>query len=226
MKLCADYPRGQQASPTGKRRGLTLVETMIATTLMATVVVGGLLSANYVGLRESQLVQSKAGASDTSRRTVNGLLTDIRLAKGYNIGNAAGTNFTACSSDTAQQGTAVILYPVLNTTNQAVDTSQYILYYFDLTDATNNDAWLWRVFNVNGSPVAFTVVASNLINTLYFTSENFQGITQTNRTYKGVVHATLQFCEFEYPLTKVGSNYLYDYYRIDCRATPHLPDGP
>jgi hypothetical protein len=205
---------------------MSLVETMIATSLMATVVIGGLLSANYIGLRESQLVQSKAGASDTSRRMVNGLLTDIRLAKGFNIGNAAGTNFTACNPDTAQTGTAVMLYPVVNTTNQAVDTSQYILYYFDLRDATNNDGWLWRVYNVSGAAVATTVVASNLINSLNFKSEDFRGITQTNRTYKGVIHATLQFCEFQYPLTKVGSNYLYDYYRIDCRATPHLPDGP
>jgi hypothetical protein len=71
-----------------------------------------------------------------------------------------------------------------------------------------------------------TVVASNLINSLYFTSESFNGTNQCLATYKSVIHTTLQFCEFVYPLTRVGSNYMFDYYRIDCRATPHLPDGP
>jgi hypothetical protein len=66
---------------------------------------------------------------------------------------------------------------------------------------------------------------SNLINTLYFTSEDYYGRTQSVRTFKGVVHATLQFSLFLYPLTQVGSNQMYEYYRIDCRATPHIPDG-
>lgn len=208
-----------------RQQGMTLVEAMVSATLMI-LVVGGLLSANFTGMRQDQLVESMAGANDTSRKAINTMLSDIRLAKGYSLGAVSGTNFTSCGLNVAQQGPALMLYPVVNSTNQAVDTSQYILYNFDLSDTANSDGILWRTYNVSGTPVSTAVVASNLINSMNFASEDYTGLTQTNRTYKGIIHTTLQFCEFQYPLTRVGSNCLYQYYRIDCRATPHLPDGP
>jgi hypothetical protein len=209
-----------------RRHGMTFVEVMVASTLMV-LVIGGLMSAHLVGLKQDQLIQSMAGADDTSRNAVNLMLEDIRLAKGYNIGSfSTSSGFTACANGAAQQGTAVLLYPILNSANQAVDTSKSVLYYFDLSDSANNDGRLWRTSNVPGDAMSGIIIASNLINTLYFTSETFQGAVQTSTTYKGVVHTTLQFCEYQYPLTKVGSNYLYQYYGMDCRATPHLPDGP
>jgi Tfp pilus assembly protein PilW len=225
MKLFGTDKRATPSKAARHLRGMTLVEIMIATTLMTVVVVGAVMGANLLGLREDQLVESKAGASDTSRKTVSALLSDIRSAKGYYIGTFSGNTFSNCAVNTPQQGPAVILYPVLNSTNQAVDTSQYIVYYFDLTYTNVNNGQLLRYNNVGG-PGTASVVASNLINTLYFTSEDYMGNTQSVRTYKGVIHATLQFCQFLYPLTAVGSNCLYDAYRIDCRATPHLPDGP
>jgi hypothetical protein len=195
---------------------------MIATTLMGIVMIG-ILSSNYLGLRENQLMGSKAGASDSSRFAVNDLLQDIRAAKGYQIGSVSGTNIFTAITNGNQQGQALILYPILISTNESIDTTKYILYYYDLSDSANSDGRLWRYVSTNQ---ATSVIASNLINTLYFTSEDYSGATQTVRTYKGVIHTTLQFCQFQYPLTTVGSNSLYDYYRIDCRATPHLPDGP
>lgn len=201
---------------------MTLVEVMIATTLMGIVMIG-ILSSNYLGLRENQLMGSKAGASDSSRFAINDLLQDIRAAKGYQIGSVSGTNIFTAITNGNQQGQALILYPILISTNESIDTTKYILYYYDLSDSANSDGRLWRYISTNQ---ATSVIASNLINTLYFTSEDYSGATQTVRTYKGVIHTTLQFCQFQYPLTTVGSNSLYDYYRIDCRATPHLPDGP
>lgn len=200
---------------------------MIATSLMLLVVVFGVLSANYIGMREDQLIESEAGASDTSRVVINQLLQDIRLAKGYVIGNAtSGTDFTPVADGQAQQGTGLMLYPIVNAANQTIETTNYILYYFDLSNTSQNDGHLVCYINTNGVTTTSTIIASNLINSYTFASEDYSNIVQTDRTYKGTIHATLQFCEFQYPLTKVGSNYLYDYYRIDCRATPHLPDGP
>jgi type II secretory pathway pseudopilin PulG len=207
-----------------RRSGMTLVEVMIASTLMI-VIIGGLMASNFVGLRENQLMQSKAGANDSSRYAINQLLQDIRAAKGYDIGSAcSGTNFTVITNGN-YQGPALRLYTAILTTNQNIDTSQYIIYNFDTTQIANNNGMLWRTTPSNGVPVT-TLVTSNLINTLWFTSENYQGSTQTVKTYKGVVHTTLQFSQFLYPVTPVGSNSLFNYYRIDCRATPHLPDGP
>ncbi len=226
MKLLWHNQRANGRALTRRQGGMTLVEVMIATTLMVTIVIGGLLSVNYLGMQEDQLIESMAGANDTSREAVNTLLQDIRLAKGYNIGNYASATFTALTNEVRQVGNSVILYPVVNSTNQAVDTSQSIVYYFDTSDSVNNDARLWRSSSVAGSTEPATTIASNLINTLQFDSEDYTGNVQTNRSYKGVIHTTLQFCEFQYPLTKVGTNQIYQHYQIDCRATPHLPDGP
>jgi hypothetical protein len=133
----------------------------------------------------------------------------------------SGTNFIAITNGNFQ-GPAIKLFVAAISTNQVIDATQYILYWFDTTAAASGNGMLYRQNSTNGTA---KVVVSNLVNTLYFTSENYLGATQTVRTYKGVIHATLQFTQFQYPLTAVGTNGLFDSYRIDCRATPHIPDG-
>ena len=210
------------SSHSNLRGGFTLIEMLLVVGLMM-FIVAGVLSAQFFGMREEELMESKAGANDTSRHGVSLMLTDIRGAKGYDIGTwTSGTNFSPTTTGNLQAN-AVRLYTAVITSNQAVNMSSYTLYYFDLSQVANNDGLLWRLTSTAQTP---TVVASNLINTLYFTSEDYMGNTQTVRTYKGVIHATLQFCQFQYPQTPIGTNGLFDYYRIDCRATPHLPDGP
>src|SRR5579863_1035718 len=120
MKLYSTDKGATAFQATARQRGMTLVEVMIASTLMIVIVLGAVLASNFLGLREDQLIESKAGASDTSRKTVNALLSDIRSAKGYYIGTYSGTTFSNCPANTPQQGTAVILYPLLNATNAAV----------------------------------------------------------------------------------------------------------
>lgn len=203
-----------------RRLGMTFIEMMFTFLLMG-VVIAGVLSANFLGLRESRLMESKAGASDAARRNVNQMLYDIRAAKGFDIGTMSGTNFTAITSGTFQ-GVGLKLYTVAVSSNQVVDGNRYTLYWFDPSQTNNSNGMLWRLNNTNGVPV---IILSNLINTLYFTSEDYLGNTQAVRTYKGVIHATLQFSQFQYPLTPIGTNGLFDYYRIECRATPHIPDG-
>jgi hypothetical protein len=203
---------------------MTLVEIMIAMSLML-VVMGALVAANLIGFQENQYLVAKAGATNTSRNAVNRMLNDIRMAKGFAIGSISGTNFTSFSaiSSGLYQGTALQLYPILVSTNDSIDYTKYILYSFDLSQTNVSNGRLWRYVSTNQ---VSSVVASNLINTLFFSSESYSGTNQYLPTYKNVIHTTLQFCEFVYPVTMVGSNQLFEYYRIDCRATPHLPDGP
>jgi hypothetical protein len=201
---------------------MTLVEIMIASTLML-MVFAGLFAAHFLGLREDQLMESKAGASDSSRYAINQMMQDIRASKGYDIGSYFdGTSVFTAITNGNLQGPDLRLYSSIISSNQMINTNQYIVYYFDSSQAAAGNGMLWRY----GPGGVTTLVTSNLINTLWFTSENYLGSTQTSRTYKGVVHTTLQFTKFLYPLTQVGSNCLYTYYRIDCRVTPHLPDGP
>ncbi|HEY4416347.1 MAG TPA: prepilin-type N-terminal cleavage/methylation domain-containing protein [Verrucomicrobiae bacterium] len=217
-------PNGSNPSRFSGRRqsGMTLPEVMISSAIMV-LAIAAMISANMMGFKENQLMTSKSGASDTSRYAVNTLLQDIRLAKGYQIGNIDSTNAFIQITNGLLQGTAIQLFPIIISSNQTIDITKYILYYFDLSDTNNNNGKLWRYTSTNQ---VSSILASNLINSMYFSSEDYSGTVQSSRTYKGVIHTTLQFCEFQFPLTKVGPTYLFNYYRIDCRATPHLPDGP
>ena len=215
------HPPQSLGTATSKRRkaGMTLVEIMFASALMVVVIVA-LMSANLMGMREDQWVQSKGGASDSTRKILNQLPMDIKSSKMWFLGNMSGTNFAM--STNSSQGTAIQL---CETTNG----SSYILYYFDLSNSNNNDGHLVRISTNAATPV---VIASNLVNWLgngyVFVCEDYNGNPATNwgisRTYKDVIHTTLQFCQFQYPLTQVGSNGLYDYYKIEFKATPHLPE--
>ena len=223
MKLFVAHP-GRVQLPARPSQGWTLVEAVIATTLMTTCVIGGLLAANMMGLRYERLLESKAGASDSARRNIGQLRNDIYSAKGWQIGTCAsdGSGFTAVTNGAWQQGNALIIYPLIINTNQIVDLSQYLLYYFDSSDIANNNGVLRYLNTMTG---ASQISVSNLINPLYFTGEKFDGTTQHVRTYKSVIHATFQYAQFQYPLTQVGPNAHFNSYRIDLRATPHLPDG-
>lgn len=196
----------------------TLIEVMFSSAILVFVILA-LLTAHLMGLRLGQLVESKAGASDSSRKALNQLPADIRAAKRWNIGNlSSASNFTGLANGAAQQGTALQLFPTTNF------STPYILYYFDLSDTNNSNGRLMRTVNTNWNPV---VLASNLISSLYFKAEFYDGSPATNAggvAYKNVIHTTLDFKQFQYPLTQVGSNQLFDFYRIDFRATPHLPE--
>ena len=217
MRIFRNQVDNRTPRQTRAAAGFTLVEMMFSVGIL-TLVVMAMLASNLLGMREDQLVESKCGASDTSRRTLQQLPTDIRSSKMWNLGSISGTNFTANLDGAPQQGAALQLCLTTN-------GSQYILYYFDTTYSSNSNGRLFRTSNTNWNPV---IMASNLINTLYFTAENYNGVIQTNdgtsKSYKNVVHTILQFCQFQYPLTQVGTNGLYNYYRIDFRATPHLPE--
>ena len=207
-------PSARAATPT--RQAFTLVELMISMSIfsMATL---GLISLHLFGQRHDQLVQSKLGSSDQSRRTLDKLTDDIRAAKIWRIGNGSFAPFTAIANGTAQQGNAVKLY--LTTA-----TNAYIVYYFD-TAAQK----LYRQHS--GSPLpAPTLIASGLTNvtanSMSFRAENYRGVTQTDLTHKGVVNVMLEFAQYQYPLTQVGPGLRYDYYKLEFKVTPHVPDGP
>ncbi|HEV2691509.1 MAG TPA: hypothetical protein VG347_01295 [Verrucomicrobiae bacterium] len=199
--------------------GHTLLEMMFVMGILVTVVMA-LMAAHLMGMREQQWVESKSGASDTSRRLLNQLPVDIRSSKMWFVGSMSGSTFTIITN--SSQGSALMLY---DTTNG----SGYVAYYFDLSGAGNSDGHLLRFTSTSTNPV---IVASNLVNWLgggyTFNVEDYNGSAATNdansKSYKCIIHINLQFCQFEYPLTQVGTNGLYDYYKIEFKVTPHLPE--
>ncbi len=196
-------------------QAFTLVEVMVSMGIFSLATLG-LITLHFFGQRHDQLVQSKLGASDQSRRAFDRLTEDIRAAKIFSIGNGSFSNFTEIALGTAQQGNAMRLQL---TTNNSI----YMVYYFD-----TGERKLYRQHS--GSPLpARTLIASGLTNvtanSMSFRAENYRGDIQTDRTHKGVVGVLLEFAEYQYPLTQVGPGLRYDYYKMQFKVTPHCPDG-
>lgn len=194
---------------------MTLVETMVAMTVFTLAMMGAMYSHLY-GLKQDELVQSKLGASDESRYGWSLLCRDIRQAKGWFIGNGSGNTFTAVPVNSLQKGNALKLYPT-TTTNFVINTNVYIVYYFN----TNTCRLLRRTDNVNSE-----VIASDLTNNMYFQAEDYRGTPLSVQTYRATIHTFMEIAQYQYPLTRIGPGYFYDYYKMEFRVTSHTPDGP
>jgi len=54
-----------------------------------------------------------------------------------------------------------------------------------------------------------------------FIAEDYLGNILSTLRYKYVIHVTLEFCQYQYPLTKVGAGYYYDDYKMEFRVASH-----
>ena len=190
--------------------GMTLSEVMIATAIFSLTVVG-FVYCQLFGMRQDQWVNSKIGSAELARLSFNDLATDIRAAKIWQIGNGDLDTFVGIPIGSNQQGNALKL-------SMTIDTNQYYVYYFD-TNAC-------KLFRGHSGGATATCIAAYLTNTMYFRAENHRGVPQTDLNHKGVINVAMQFCQYQYPITKVGPGNFYDYYRMELRLTPHVPDGP
>jgi hypothetical protein len=190
-------------------KAMTLLEILIAMGLFSLVLIA-VLSAQMFGMLQDQLVNSKLGASDQSRRAFNKMTGEIRSAKIWMIGNGDDASFKPIVNGQQQQGNAI---QVSHTT----DTNSYVRYYFE-----TNSQELRRVqCGVEGH----SVIAQYLTNNMYFRAEDYLGNIKTDLSYKYVIRITMEFCQYQYPLTKVGPGNYYDYYKLEFKVTPHCPDG-
>jgi type II secretory pathway pseudopilin PulG len=194
-------------------RGTTLVEMMLAMAMFG-MMLGALLFALIFGMKQDQLAQSKLGASDESRRSFERVARDIRSANSHSIGSYSGGTFTQSPLGTNQAGNALRIFLTAN-------TNYNIVYYFD-TSGTNGT---WTLKRIHTGDTAPTVIASNLQNSATFSAEDYAGNTQPFSLDREVIHFMLDFCEYQYPRTLVGSHYYYDRYVVDFRATAHVPGG-
>lgn len=201
---------------TGNRRcsGLTLVETMVTMTV-GMLMLAGLITTMVFIMRQDQLVESKLGANDQSRRAFDQMTMDIRKSKIFNVGEGNQTTFVADASGTAQDGNALKLH-------FSTDTNNYVVYYFTTSTVSGvTSVSLRRRTNTS----SYTVVAGDLTNGPTFREEDHLGQLRTNALYKYVIRVKLEFRQYQYPLTQVGPGFLYDYYKLEFRVSPHCPDG-
>jgi Tfp pilus assembly protein PilW len=202
-------------------RAFTLAEMMVAMFIFVFMVLG-VLYVWMFGMRFDQLTCSKLGASDKSRMSFDQLTHDIRAAKWWKVGNGSGTNFTVCGNATNQIGNALKLSSSADTNSPA-----YVIYWFDTTACQ-----LCRLSN--GLP-AIQIMAQSLTNTgtlgngttntsMTFYAEKYDGTRAMDWQYKYAIVTTMEFCQYQYPLTRVGPGYYYDYYRIQLKAASHCPN--
>jgi prepilin-type N-terminal cleavage/methylation domain-containing protein len=214
MKPFAPQTRTLPPASARRRRAMTLTE-MLMTMGIFSLVVLGLVYVQMFIMKYDEMTLSQVGASEMSRMSFNEMANDIRTSWTWSVGTGNQTSFTPVPNSSPQQGNALLLSATQNTNN-------YVLYYFatNITPTITNFE-LCRITNGMAAP---TIIAQNLTNNFHtnqFTAEDYLGNMLTTYRYKYVIHVTLEFCQFQYPLTIVGPGYYYDDYKMDFRVASH-----
>jgi hypothetical protein len=184
------------------RRAFTLPE-MVITASLGVMIMGGILTLQLVGTRMFQITQTKLGGNDDARSAIAKLTADVRSAKIVKVGSGTLSTFTECAVNQTQSGNAIQVYPTSNTNN-------FVRYF------RNTDNRLHRTTNGSASDL---ILANFVTNTTVFTAENYKGQVLTNNENNRVIALTLQFYQIQYPVVKIGSNQLYDFYQVRTKIT-------
>ena len=193
---------------------MTLVEIMVAMSIFSFLVLGLVYMQMFI-MKYDQLTSSQLGATEMSRMSFNDLVSDIRSSTVWAVGTGNLTNFTPVPNSTPQEGNALQISASQNTNN-------YVRYFF-FTNVTPTETNFMLCRMTNGM-ASYKVIAKNLTNNYYtnmFVAEDYLGNMQTTLRYKYVIHTTLEFCQFQYPLTIIGPGYHFDDYKMEFRVASH-----
>lgn len=212
---------------------MTLTEMMVNMVIF-TLTLAGLLSVNFFGEQQDEYVNSELGASDNAREAFNLMLDEIRSGKNIQIGTGSYTNFTPIGNG-AQQGDTI---QIMESTNVGWTNYYYFTSNTPAGENPSNNYWLMRAA-ISGPTTNLNVVARNLYdvtnqwqtNTLNFSALAFNGTSwvvltndpTTASTHNFIVNILLQFYEYQYPLTQVGSNDVFQYYGVNLQAERRDP---
>jgi len=193
---------------------MTLAEMLVAMGIFSFVVLGMVYMQMFI-MKYDQMTTSQLGASEMSRMSFDDLVNDIRTAWTWAVGTGNQTNFTPVGNSVPQEGNALQLSSTQN-------TNFFVRYYFITNEtSTLTNFMLCRMTNGMSS---YTIIAQNLTNNFYtnmFIAEDYLGNILSTLRYKYVIHVTLEFCQYQYPLTKVGAGYYYDDYKMEFRVASH-----
>lgn len=228
------------------QRAMTLPEMMV-NLLLFSIAVLALVTVNLFGLFQDELVNSSLGASDEARVNFNQMLDEIRSGKNVQIGSGNYTNFVPITNNGAlQQGDTIQIIPTTNLsyyiyyyfvanapTNPCWLCRAMVSNGLNSSGAVTNSVLIQTnimaqyLTNMNITNVG--LIITNLVtNSMLFSAVAFNGTTfavmtndpTTYSTHNYLVNVLLQFYQYQYPLTKVGSgsNYLYNYYQLELAA--------
>ena len=191
------------------RRGFTLAEMLVASTIFLVIIVAAMLSVQLYGLRVYNLAITKVKATTSGRETINDIRDRVRTAQSVLIGNYTNNTFTAIASGTSQMGNALQIYPATNT------AAANALVFFQ--DPVNTN------LSLASNGVVISVEANFVTNYNCFQAQDYQGNTLTNMTQNNpVIDVTLMFSQIAfaagYNTSPVGYD-AYDYYRLHTRMS-------
>jgi prepilin-type N-terminal cleavage/methylation domain-containing protein len=212
-------------------RAFTLVEMMVSIAVFSLVVLVTVAMQVYAA-RVYTLAATKLTATEDARKTMNDIRDQVRSARlvyvgnyVYNTGNPP-SDFSPMTNGDLQEGNALMIYP--NTS-----TNSFTLVYLQPGYKSNN----FSAFGSNGGPlgtnslllVTFTNgglqvsndIADFVTNQIVFDAENFEGSMLSSNQNNYVIHLTLNFSQWEYPIAYIGSNSFnaYDYYQLNTVMT-------
>jgi len=192
------HSRCNEATRRSGELAFTLPELMVAVAILI-LLVGAMVTANLFGLRMFQIEENKLTASGEAQKIVGVLTDEIHCCDTFQIGTVTNGTFTGLPLNTAQTGTALIIYPTTNTTN-------FVVYYVN-----TNDHKFRRTTSVAGSTKILAQSVTNMAS--LFRAQDYSGNLLSNSQDNTVLHLKLEF----YQATRYGVP--PDYYKLETSAT-------
>jgi prepilin-type N-terminal cleavage/methylation domain-containing protein len=201
------YPQVKRPSPRLRpmtAAGFTLVELMIASTILVSIV-GAMVSVQIFGLRVCTLAETKLIATTSSRETLNSVRDQIRSSQQDYVGIYSNSTFIRITNGLPQVGNALQIFTTTNSSS-----TNFIVFYQD--PSTN------LIYSVDSTGNR-DLLASYVTNYYCFQAEDYQGNIITNYQNNPVITMVMDFSQWEYPIGYVGGSgaNAYDYYYLRTR---------
>jgi len=214
-----------QSSPRRARTaGFTLVEIYIVSAIFL-VLVGAMIALQIFGLQVYTLAATKLTATAGGRKALNEIRDAVREAKLVDVGiySSRSTTFNSIGNGTNQIGNALLIF-----TNSSAITGT--LYFQDQASSSllrvtmTSGSYSTNGYLYTGTPVGLATNIPFVTNYFVFDQEDYLGNIQTNNVNNRVIHMTLQFSQWEYPVAGVGNGAMYDYYELHTKVTRRAID--
>jgi prepilin-type N-terminal cleavage/methylation domain-containing protein len=228
MKLLSDKYHGLMPK---LARGISLVEMMVAIAIFSLVILSTVAMQIYAA-RVYTLAATKLSATEEARTAMNDVRDQVRGARLVYVGDYVYTtgnppdDFHAMTNGDLQQGNALMIYPTTTTNCFTLVYLQPGYKTNNFTSFANNGAplgtnSLLMVTYTNGALVLSNDVADFITNQIVFDAENFEGAILSSNQNNYIIHLTLNFSQWEYPIAYIGSNSFnaYDYYQLNTLMT-------
>jgi prepilin-type N-terminal cleavage/methylation domain-containing protein len=227
MKLFSNHFVGRSPAAAA----FTLVEMMVAVAVFSLVILMTVAMQVYA-MRVYTLAATKLTATEEARATMNDIRDQVRASRLVYVGNYTNVSgvppidFVPISNGNPQQGNALMIYP--NTT-----TNNFTLVYLQVDNGSSigssvnggnipagTNSLILLTFT-NGTMEISNDIADYITNQIVFDSENFMGSVLSTNQNNYLIHLTLNFSQWEYPIAVIGSNDFnaYDYYQLNTVMT-------